>query len=242
MPLVILCGAPCSGKSDAAHKMYNFLTKKGKDNENFGNVVIVEEDLTEPDEKKRRANFLGSVERSLKKDTIVIADGTNNIKGFRYQLYCLARAISTPHTVVFCSKNGKEEWKEMEPPNNNNRWDFPLLYFNDDEEFYSSLLSVIQSCVQRKPSLATIIPEKTSLLTPQYLSRLEQECSSVIQHLQLQLNDHVMQIDGLKLEEEYRTFGELNNAKRQFMILAKSKAIPIEEARKLFISYLNKGL
>lgn len=44
--------------------------------------------------------MLSAVERLLSREDIVIADGMNYIKGFRYQLYCVARAISTPHCVV----------------------------------------------------------------------------------------------------------------------------------------------
>lgn len=43
---------------------------------------------------------MSAVERFLTKDDIVIVDAMNYIKGFRYQLYCLARAIGTPHCVV----------------------------------------------------------------------------------------------------------------------------------------------
>ena len=43
---------------------------------------------------------MSAVERLVSKDDLVIADGMNYIKGFRYQLYCVARAISTPHCVV----------------------------------------------------------------------------------------------------------------------------------------------
>lgn len=52
------------------------------------------------EEKKARGALLSAVERLLSKDDIVIADGMNYIKGFRYQLYCVARAIGTPHCVV----------------------------------------------------------------------------------------------------------------------------------------------
>lgn len=52
------------------------------------------------EEKKARGALLSAVERSLSKDDIVIADALNYIKGFRYQLYCIARAIGTPHCVV----------------------------------------------------------------------------------------------------------------------------------------------
>lgn len=36
----------------------------------------------------------------LGKDSIVIADGLNYIKGFRYQLYCESKASETPSCVV----------------------------------------------------------------------------------------------------------------------------------------------
>lgn len=52
------------------------------------------------EEKKARGALLSAVERTLSKDDIVIADALNYIKGFRYQLYCIARAIGTPHCVV----------------------------------------------------------------------------------------------------------------------------------------------
>jgi len=44
--------------------------------------------------------MLSAVERLLSKDDLIIADGMNYIKGFRYQLYCVARAVGTPHCVV----------------------------------------------------------------------------------------------------------------------------------------------
>jgi protein KTI12 len=52
------------------------------------------------EEKKARGALLSAVERLLNRDTIVIADALNYVKGFRYQLYCVARAVSTPHCTV----------------------------------------------------------------------------------------------------------------------------------------------
>lgn len=40
------------------------------------------------------------MKRVLGRDDIVIADGMNYIKGFRYQLYCEAKAMQTPNCVV----------------------------------------------------------------------------------------------------------------------------------------------
>lgn len=42
-------------------------------------------------EKAARASLFSAVTRQLSPDRIVIFDGMNYIKGFRYQLYCAAR-------------------------------------------------------------------------------------------------------------------------------------------------------
>lgn len=51
-------------------------------------------------EKDARATEYSAIKRALGKDTIVLADGLNYIKGFRYQLYCEAKAVQTPSCVV----------------------------------------------------------------------------------------------------------------------------------------------
>lgn len=52
-------------------------------------------------EKDARAEEYSAVKRALGGDVIVVADGLNYIKGFRYQLYCEAKAVQTPSCVVF---------------------------------------------------------------------------------------------------------------------------------------------
>ncbi len=54
-------------------------------------------------EKDARAAEYSAVKRALGRDTIVVADGLNYIKGFRYQLYCEAKAVETPSCVVSVS-------------------------------------------------------------------------------------------------------------------------------------------
>ena len=51
-------------------------------------------------EKDARATFSSAVKRLLSRDALVVADGLNYIKGFRYQLYCEAKAVQTPSCVV----------------------------------------------------------------------------------------------------------------------------------------------
>ena len=52
------------------------------------------------EEKNARAAFASAIKRDIGKDVIVVADGLNYIKGYRYQLYCEAKAVSTPNCVV----------------------------------------------------------------------------------------------------------------------------------------------
>lgn len=51
-------------------------------------------------EKDARATFSSAIKRDLSNNDIVVADGMNYIKGFRYQLYCEAKAQVTPNCVV----------------------------------------------------------------------------------------------------------------------------------------------
>jgi protein KTI12 len=51
-------------------------------------------------EKDARATIYAAVKRVLTSKDIVILDGANYIKGWRYQLYCEAKAMRTPHCIV----------------------------------------------------------------------------------------------------------------------------------------------
>lgn len=51
-------------------------------------------------EKDTRGTLKSEVDRWVTKDNLVILDSLNYIKGFRYELYCISRAQSSPHCVV----------------------------------------------------------------------------------------------------------------------------------------------
>ncbi|KAI5863149.1 chromatin associated protein KTI12 [Durotheca rogersii] len=52
------------------------------------------------DEKDARASVYGAVKRVLSDRDIVVLDGLNYIKGWRYQLFCEAKAARTPSCVL----------------------------------------------------------------------------------------------------------------------------------------------
>ncbi len=55
---------------------------------------------TAAQEKTARAAEFSAIKRAVSKDNIVIADGLNYIKGYRYQLWCEAKAVGTRCCVV----------------------------------------------------------------------------------------------------------------------------------------------
>ncbi|EHB07909.1 KTI12-like protein [Heterocephalus glaber] len=118
MTLIVLCGLPYSGKSRRAEQLRQALAAEGR------SVYVVDdasvlgtEDATvycdSAREKALRGTLRASVERRLSRHDVVILDSLNNIKGFRYELYCLARAAHTPMCLVYCVRPGS---RSLGPP------------------------------------------------------------------------------------------------------------------------------
>ncbi|XP_059655708.1 protein KTI12 homolog [Cornus florida] len=157
MALVVICGQPCSAKSTAAVRLLETL----EDLEPKPTVRIIDEasfhldrnhnyaDMTA--EKNLRGVLRSEVDRSLSKDNIIIVDSLNSIKGYRYELWCLARAAGIRYCVLYCDvdeihcrkwneerreKKGETSYddkifedlvRRFEKPDRRNRWDSPLF-------------------------------------------------------------------------------------------------------------------
>ena len=118
MQLILISGYPSSGKTYRSNQLVEYfqsniqassdarisrLTVCHIDGQSLGLNRDVYRDARS--EKDARATEYSAVKRALGKDTIVVADGLNYIKGFRYQLYCEAKAVQTPSCVVRTSSN-----------------------------------------------------------------------------------------------------------------------------------------
>ncbi|KAI3429193.1 uncharacterized protein J3R85_008622 [Psidium guajava] len=156
MALVVICGQPCSGKSTAVLCLAEAL----KESEAKPIVRIIDEgsfhlDRNQsyadmPAEKNLRGVLRSEVDRSLSKEDIIIVDSLNNIKGYRYELWCLARTAGIRYCVVFCDaeethcrkwnrerrEKGEAAYddkifedlaRRFERPDRRNRWDSPLF-------------------------------------------------------------------------------------------------------------------
>ncbi|KAK5337046.1 kti12, chromatin associated [Exophiala xenobiotica] len=129
MPLLIITGLPCSGKTHRAQQIAADLKAYiSSDPASFGRrtVQIIPSHHASADEsydedkastadteslrdqiynsaaqeKNARAAEFSAIKRAVSKDNIVIADGLNYIKGYRYQLWCEAKAVGTRCCVV----------------------------------------------------------------------------------------------------------------------------------------------
>ncbi|TVY86298.1 Protein kti12, partial [Lachnellula willkommii] len=185
MPLIILTGYPTSGKTHRAQQLQNYLLTRISslpDPASLRVHLISDRTLSIPrsvynlesksqhersnnaSEKDARATIYAAVKRVLSNKDIVILEGANYIKGWRYQLYCEAKAVRTPHCVVHvgtpvsqarsinderlaASAEGKREdelpyesecWENLvyryEEPNAMARWDSPLFTVLWDDE------------------------------------------------------------------------------------------------------------
>lgn len=92
-------------------------------------------------EKVSRGALKTAVERGLTKAATLICDDLNYIKGYRYELFCIARAVGTTMCTIHCdaSQEQIEEFNRtsgayderhirelptrFERPNDRNRWE-----------------------------------------------------------------------------------------------------------------------
>jgi protein KTI12 len=120
--LIILTGYPCSGLSYRAKQLAALLestqdqllsTNESEGTESAARSrykfhVVPSHDTSHPrtvygtarTEKEARAVTFTRVKRALGRDTFVILDGMNYIKGWRYQLWCEAKAVGTTCCTV----------------------------------------------------------------------------------------------------------------------------------------------
>ncbi|KAA0171257.1 hypothetical protein FNF27_06376 [Cafeteria roenbergensis] len=153
MPLVVLTGGPCVGKSAVAAQLGGALEADG-----WRVVVVSDDSLRLPRhslyasagaEKQGRSAVIAAVERALSATTVVIVDAMNYIKGFRYQLWCTTKGGLGPSCVVHVAGSlaaaeaanagrrgtGREYpaasipaiWRRLEAPSEADRWELPLF-------------------------------------------------------------------------------------------------------------------
>ncbi|GAA6049298.1 hypothetical protein JCM3770_005928 [Rhodotorula araucariae] len=168
MAMVTLCGYPCAGKTQRAQQLAAYLEAKLADpstpprhrarkvvllnDESLGLAKSAYDDARA--EKPARAALFSAVQRNLARDTIVLVDAMNYIKGSRYQMYCEAREVGVRTCTLFvatppnqCRATNAERQgptayapatldnliSRFEEPNSAARWDAPLVTVAADD-------------------------------------------------------------------------------------------------------------
>lgn len=146
------------------------------------NTVIINEQSARPDktllecyatsteEKLTRSALKSEFDKHVIGDTktLVILDSLNYIKGFRYELHCISKAVGEKHGVIWllCREEVAKKWNEKrsderqkyseeimnelilryEPPDQRNRWDKPLYRVDVHSTLEDKLLDELQIC------------------------------------------------------------------------------------------------
>ncbi|KAM9753257.1 protein KTI12 homolog [Menidia menidia] len=204
MPLIVMCGYPCSGKTRRAEELKAFFE------ENTGRKVHVVGDgalradrnsvyADSQKEKNVRASLKAEVERKVNKEDIVILDSLNYIKGYRYELFCLIKHAQTPHCLVYCltspeessswnvNRDAAEQYSQdifdalvlrFEAPDSRNRWDSPLFTVLKDDAL--PLEAVSDALLKRKAPPPNQSTQSQPLSSANFLYELDKITQDVL--------------------------------------------------------------
>lgn len=272
MPLILITGHPSSGKSRRALELKRALEARINElgaqyqvvhisDENLG---IQKEAYRERDtEKAARGAQISAVKKHLSKSTFVILDNMTYIKGFRYQLFCEAKALMTNHCVMHvgapvdtCRKwnadRGTEGWPEdlfealvfrYEEPNPMARWDSPLFSIAaEDTEL--PIDELWDSLIARKPKP----PNQATVLKPavsgNYVTELDRITAAVVSEI---IDLHKVNPGGIVKLRDYDeevelplrlSLPELHRLRRTFISINNMKPMEIGRIRPHFIQYV----
>nr|XP_020487014.1 protein KTI12 homolog [Labrus bergylta] len=208
MPLVVMCGYPCSGKTRRAEELKeHFEQNTGRKVHVVGEKSLdAEKNIVYSDsqqEKNVRAALKAEVERKVNKDDIVILDSLNYIKGkLPYELFCLIKHAQTPHCLVYCltsddvstlwntERDSSEQYTQdifdalvlrFEAPDSRNRWDSPLFtILKDDNLPYEAISDALFKRKAPPPNQSTQSQPLSSTNFLYELDKITQEVLMVI--------------------------------------------------------------
>lgn len=122
MPLIVIAGKPCSGKTTFAKLLQTYLKQYLVHkticliNEESENITKYQGYVDSYAEKSTRAALKSRVIHLLTTDTYVIVDSLNYIKGYRYELFCIARSVRTSYCVCWIESPGSKisiKWNDL---------------------------------------------------------------------------------------------------------------------------------
>ncbi|XP_064422144.1 protein KTI12 homolog isoform X2 [Latimeria chalumnae] len=253
MPLVLMCGFPCSGKSRRAAELKEYLLKSTD-----RKVYIVGEETLGLDknsvfadpqkEKNLRGALRAEVERRINKEDVVVLDSLNYIKGYRYELFCLIKHAQTPHCLIHCltaaevsslwntNREAEQQYTQdifdalvmrFEAPDSQNRWDSPLFTVQKEDTLpFETICDAIFHRKAPPPNQST----QSAVLSAQKTS----------------IPGDLITVPGAQEKIELTrnlNMAELRKLRRQFISYTKMHPTEnISQIANMFVQYLNKSI
>ncbi|KAJ2003041.1 kti12, chromatin associated [Coemansia thaxteri] len=283
MPLIMMTGYPSSGKSTRALELKQLFEERLAQPAhqhrrltvqivNDATLGVTHEAYAKPSEEKMaRGALLSAVERLVSQETIVIADTPNYIKGLRYQLYCIAREVSTTQCVIHCAisveearrinrSRGSEAYKDelfdelvmrYEEPNSAAKWDSPLFtVIQHDPEDKLPFDNIWNALIEQRappPNFATAMKPVTET---NYLFELDKMTLDIVnaildsQKSGVPMSQLVVPgtSDKVQLPGRCLSLPELRRYRMQFTKLNRQVPLKIDKIPTLFVNYLNISL
>ncbi|KAF2851737.1 chromatin associated protein KTI12 [Plenodomus tracheiphilus IPT5] len=282
MPLILISGYPKAGKSTRAAQLKEYFESKIASSPADARVnrlkvhLINDQTLgvsrtvyhTAKAEKDARAEEYSAVKRVLSRDDVVIADGLNYIKGFRYQLYCEAKALQTPSCVPQRCREYNKKDKEKgegyededfenlifryEEPNGMTRWDSPLFIVVEEdptppnEQIWDALIGTDGKAKVVKANLATVLKPATE---QNYLYELDKTTSDILTQIMTYQKDHAGEGGGeiivpdvekpIELPATPMNLPQLQRIRRQFITMNRQHSFSKARIKEVFVDYLN---
>ncbi|XP_053129213.1 protein KTI12 homolog [Hemicordylus capensis] len=257
MPLVVLCGLPGSGKSQRAEELRAALgAEAGKERR----VFVVAEAEPVGVGGGGRAALRAEVERYLSPRDVVVVDAGNELKSFRYELYCLSKHAGTPHCLVLCLGGAAcADRPPLEVPDSRNRWDWPLFTAPEDLAEPLPLPDICAALFERRPPPRNQSTRSQPLQAAGFLHQLDRLTQDVLAALMAAQRNGVqpgqfvpVAVDGLGqapqglLLNRPVSLAELSRLRRQFLSYAKMHPGEGEQnlpqLGSMFLQYLSRNL
>jgi protein KTI12 len=219
------------------------------------------------------------VERHLCREDVVICDYLNYskifncnslVKGFRYQLYCIARGMGTPNCTLFCGA-GTEESIELnksdyhynqdiidnlcsrfEEPDGRNRWDAPLFtVIKSDESLESNPISAqIIGALTKTPPNPNLSTVAKPIFDTNYLSQIDKIFGDIIDTvIEAQKNGRSGTIVvpaakiSVNLPSRFISLSEFRKLRRQYLHINNlHPVLDLNLIGNAFVEYLNSNL
>uniref|UniRef100_A0A1Y1K590 Protein KTI12 homolog n=1 Tax=Photinus pyralis TaxID=7054 RepID=A0A1Y1K590_PHOPY len=275
MPLIIVTGIPSSGKTTRVREIEKFFIDNNK------NVEIVSEEeqivkagfeknavyLDASKEKHIRGLLKSEVLKLLGPNSVVILDGSNYIKGYRYELYCAAKANKCTQCTVHTEINRDVAWDfnenrpdesqkytrevfdalvmRYEDPDSKNRWDSPLFMAFPTDPL--NLQAMAECLLDKKPPAPNQSTQNAPLSATNFLYDLDKvtkEITDSIVKAKTMGAKGEIKIPGyenLRLNVANVTIPQLMMLRRQYITYSKMHAPEVAQIPQLYIQYLKNS-